>query len=256
MKNEAKYTLNDILKVVQKLPEAEKEFMLKRASVPDILNSYNNRNEYCRLVKHIEDGIDEWNLWKSSVESLYKELNKYDSDTVYKYANIKISPEIDGYCFARMVNVVAEVTQKDIEHCCVEVKLILDRLYMIKEYHGILFSKSKNDIMETVSILKSFNIDLDKKVFWILNDIHTKWETYTLAQQAAIASLIIDGSNTEIFLALMENWEKIDNRVPSATIEAIMSEIESIEDSKPYRLKEAMLYFNGLMSEREDKNNE
>ena len=253
MKNETKYTLDDILKVIQKLPESEKEFLMKKASVSDVLKIYNDRNEYCRLVKGIEDGIAELNLWKSSTESLYKELNKYDSDTVYKYANIKVAPEIDGYCFARMVNVVAEVTQRDIKHCCAEIMVILDRLYFIKRcYNGEI----ENDTLETVNILKSFNIDLDKKVFWILNDIHTKWESYTLAQQAAIASLIIDGTNTETFLALLENWDKIDNRVPSSDIKAIITEIESIEDREPYRLKEAILYINGLMSERDDKNNE
>lgn len=253
MKNEPKYTLNDILNVIQKLPDNEKEFMLKRVSVSDVLKIYNDRNEYCRLVKGIDDGIEEWKLWKSSVEGLYKELKKYDSETVYKYANIKVSPEIDGYTFARMVSVVANSRSKyeTFSSCGSDIMTIINRLYLIKMQHG----DTKNDIGETVNILKSFNIDLDKKVFWILNDIHTKWGSYTLAQQAAIASLIIDGKDTEAFLALMENWDKIDNRVPSSDIKAIVSEVELNENSDPFRLKAAMLYINQLMSEREDKDN-
>lgn len=258
MKNEPKYTLNDILNVIQKLPEAEKEFMLKQVSVSDILNIYNDRNVYCCLSKEIDDGIERWILWKSSVDTLYKELHKYDSDTVYKYANMKIAPEIDGYCFARMVNVVANARQETFSSCCDEVMAIINGLYLIKGNpdNNIKCEDEEKKIIETVSILKSFNIDLNKKVFWILSDIHTKWKSYTLAQQAAIASLIIDGANTETFLALMENWDKIDNRVPSSDIVAIVNEIESNEDSEPYRLKEeAMLYINQLMSERDGKDN-
>lgn len=256
MKSEAKYTLNDILKVIQKLPEAEKDFMLKKVSVADILRIYNNKNEYCTLTKTIEDGMAEWKLWKSSVEGLYKELNKYDSDTVYKYANIKVAPEIDGYTFARMVDVVANARQETFSSCCTEVMAIINGLYLIKRYpdNNIKCEDDKKKIEETVSILKSFDVDLDKKVFWILDDIHTKWGTYTLAQQTAIASLIIDGSNTETFLALMENWGKIDNRVPSSDIKAIMSEIKLNEDNKFFGLKDAMIDINNRLTESENFN--
>lgn len=244
MKSEAKYTLNDILNVVQKLPEAEKDFMLKKVSVADILRIYNNKNEYCTLTKTIDEGMEEWKLWKSSIEGLYKELNKYDSDTVYKYANIKVAPEIDGYCFARMVNVVANARQETFSSCCAEVMAIINGLYLIKGYsdNNIKCEDEEKKIKEAVNILKSFNIDLDKKVFWILDDIHTKWETYTLAQQAAIASLIIDGSNTETFLALMENWGKIDNRVPSSAIEAIVKGLNVYDYNWGQGIKDAMFY--------------
>lgn len=240
MKNKEKYTLNDILTVVQKLPEAEKDFMLKKISVVDILKVYNNRNEYCRLAKSIDDGIEEWKLWKSSVESLYKELNKYDSDTVYKYANMKVGPEMDGYSFARMVSVIANVTQRDLEHCCAVVFSIINRLYLLKKYPINDFSQneSKGDIEKSKHLLEKCGINFNNKVFWILSDIHKKWNDYSVLEKESIAKAISGNRSMEDFIVLIENWIMVDNPVPSSDIKAIMSEVKN-ESEESYSWKDA-----------------
>ncbi|GEM_PF-7066612 len=257
MKNETKYTLNDILNVVQKLPDSEKDFMLKKVSVADILRIYNNKNEYCTLTKTIDEGMEEWKLWKSSIEGLYKELNKYDSDTVYKYANIKVTPEIDGYTFARMVNVVAKVTQRDIKHCCASIWAIINRLYILKEYPTDDFSQNEtqNDVEKSKYLLEKYEIDFNKKVFWILSDIHAKWNDYSEVEKEAIAKAVVDVYNMEIFLVLIENWDKIDDPVPSSDIKAIISEIELNDNNKFFGLKDSMIWLDNKIIESETREN-
>lgn len=221
---ENNYSVEDIFAAISNLPKNEKEYVLKKLNINDLLITLNNRSAYCGTFKLIEDAVNEIKLMESSLTILNNELKKSNSNKIHDYANTKVLPEIDGYTFARMVDIVAEITQHALPDCSSRVYKILNRLYLIKANEF----ESDVELEKNKKMLEYLNVSLEGKVFWILDGIAKKWEDYSSVQQATIARSIADIRYQEVFYVLMVYWNRIDNRVSAKRVEEILNSCKEI----------------------------
>lgn len=226
------YSLNDILEVASKLTEEEKDYLFKKSHISDALFLLNNKGKYNMALNAIENHKKELDTMKSSLENLEKALKKSNSDKVFEYANTKIMPEIDAYTFARMVNVVEDITQIKLSSCSTKVYKILERLFKIKEYKLDMNHKDDEDIHTSKNVLGNLFIPFDKKIFWILSEINNRWSNYTNFEKAAIAKAIGTAFCMETFLVLMENWSRVDNQVSGKRVKEILDSCKELTVTK------------------------
>lgn len=234
-----KYNTEEIFKTILGLEQLERDSVLKHITIDNLTNIMSDRNTYCKAMTEIENQIREWEAAKFGLEKMSNNLKTENSKGIYEYANIEVMPEIDGYTFARLVNLVSNVTKKSLSSCSESVYTILWRLYFIKEHSinqvfnikAMPDNVNKDDILDSVEVLKAFNIDFDKKLFWILNDISKNWKDYSSVEKTALVKSISGIRNVEVLSVLMENWRRVDDPVLCGEVEDILHSCRYISDS-------------------------
>lgn len=231
-----KYNTEETFKTILGLEQLERDSVLKHVTIDNLINIMSDRNTYCKAMTEIENQIREWEAAKFGLEKMSNNLKTENSKGVYKYANIEVIPEIDGYTFARLVNLVSNVTKKSLSSCSNSVYTILWRLYFIKDHsiNQTFYSiPDSEDILLDEAVLKTFNIPFDKKLFWILDDISKKWKEYSPIQKEVLAKSISSIRNMETFLAMMEKWRSVDDPVICGEVEEILHSCKYISASTP-----------------------
>lgn len=230
------YSTEEIFKGILGMDKEERNSLLKHMTIDNLTSVVSDSNTFFKAMSEIETQIRDWEAAKSGIDKLSKNLKKENSNGIYKYANTEVMPEIDGYTFARLVNLVSKVTQKSLSSCSDSIYTILWRLYFIKEHSNnqlksIPDSVNTDEILTSEEVLKTFNITFDKKLFWVLNDISKRWKDYSSVEKTALAKSISGIHNVEAFLVLMENWRGVDNPVICGEVEEILHSCRYISGS-------------------------
>lgn len=137
------------------------------------------------------------------------------SDLAVAMSRTATGANIAGVSMDRLLGYLAtvqEVTQKSAETVGESLKTMFARMNNIKL--GVFVDENGEDLNDTEKILKEFGITMRdtnndfRASSDILDDINTKWDSFTSMEKSAIATAAAGTRQRENFLVLMENYGK------------------------------------------------
>lgn len=240
-KKNKEFTIDEVFAEINKMSKEEKEILSKNTNLYNVVQIMNEPEQYKKTIKAINDSMKSWSDTKIALMKLKVNMNTRYCRQLEERAKAFVAPEdafimpdVRANNFARMVNVLANVTQRPVGDCSRIVYDILTRLSCLKSYQS-KHDSTDEDIITSANALKQLGIDVAKTPFNLFTELHSKRETFSSLSISAISRCIAGLRYAEYGSVLIDSWE--DTFKPISTqkvVESVYSLKETTEAMDRY----------------------
>lgn len=235
------FTVDEVFAEINKLNSEEKVALSNNISLLNTRLLMNDLEQYKNTLKTIDNTMDSLTKTKSALKRLKRNMVNEKCLKLIEKAKAFIAPE-DAFImpdvraseFARMVNVVAEVSRRSVAECSKAVYDILTHLSLLKNY---LTSNEPSDesIIKDVSVLEQLDVDVVKTPFDLFAVLNNKKDLYDPLSLDAIARCLAGIYNAEFCKILIDKWLDVFNPISTQKVaESVYSLKETTEAMDRY----------------------
>ncbi|KEZ90101.1 hypothetical protein [Lacrimispora celerecrescens] len=241
MKNEKKFTVDEVFEEINKLNSEEKVALLKNTNLYNVVQLMNEPDQYKGTLEAIDSHVNTWINTKSVLKKLNGFMITRDCQKLVEEAKAFVPPDeatvmpgISADNFARMVNVIMNVTMKPVEECARIVYDVITRISCLNECQNN-YDLADEDIVKSTSVLNQLNVDIAKTPFDLFTVLNNKKETYDSLSLNAIAKCLAGNYNAEYCMILIDKWLDVFNPISlGKVVESVYSIKETTDTMNRY----------------------